>query len=70
MTNFRTLNKNDQAIVRSAGLKAADVNNAAAIGFNALGGGVNGKGVTLFHSVYDARVFLRDAPVSRDIIVF
>lgn len=39
----------------------------AAVGFNALGGGIRDTGVFLFSSVEDAEDFVRDAPVSRDV---
>lgn len=70
MTNFAKLNKTDRAIARSAGLTADEINAIPAIGFNALGGGVGGKGIYLFDTLGEARAFVNDAPVSRDIVVF
>lgn len=70
MTHFAKLNNTDRALVRAAGLRAADINAVPAIGFNALGGGVSNKGVYLFDTVLDARAFVRDAPVTRDAVYF
>ena len=39
-----------------------------AIGYNEYGGGIIGNGVSVFYNEAEARKFLEDAPVSREVI--
>ena len=60
---------NASHVLRKVGITSKQVNlsEIVAIGYNEYGGGIIGNGVSVFYNEAEARKFLEDAPVSREV---